>query len=758
MKRRKWAGFLLSMAIVFMMLMMGDFSSEVNAEGIGYPIGKDNVNSIPSIARSYLVPTDSGYCRVIKTEDALFAEEYNDSLELINRRSIEIELDKYAGFFSGKDAYFFVFYTTNVDENTRKEVIRVVKYSKDWNRISAAALTGGDNFGYQIRYPFVWGTCTLGEVNGKLYLATGHEGYVDASVGQGHQGFLMFEIDETSMTGEIVSADLWHSFSQHLAIKDANNIFVLEESEGSEGTYISRMSQDRLVRDPKICVLRYGGQRTSAWAVATCATADGISFSDQNVLAVGTSIDQSKYDNNNYNNIYNVYFSVTPMNRFTEGDSRLLWITNDKDTNGFRGVKLVKVNDNRFLIMWEKRNTTEGGDNENPLGNHTLHYLFVDGNGKKLTAEKTAAVPLSDCEPALKDGKVVWCASSEGIVEFCLLDTETGAVSDVKYRLAGENATWELNGGVLRISGTGKVKNNLSETFPDREKITKIVIEKGITEIGDYAFSGLQATSVTLPEGLKKIGECAFSGFQAEEIVIPDGVTTIGRGAFSGTQSLRKAVIPDSVTKIGEDAFFTGWYWIGSEAKVYYVTFYCSENSYARKYADSLSIKWKTGAGGWKQNGNKWYYLDADDTPQTGWLETGGKKYYLGTDGAMVKGWIVYGGKWYYLGGDGAMRTGWVRSGGKWYLLGDDGAMLTGWQKVSGKWYCLKPSGEMAVNEYYKGYWLNKTGVWSYKPKASWKQDKKGWWFGDTAGWYARNTTLTINGKQYSFDNNGYLK
>lgn len=46
------------------------------------------------------------------------------------------------------------------------------------------------------------------ESNGKLYVVTGHEGYVDSSVGQGHQGFLMVEIDQATMKGKIVSCDL----------------------------------------------------------------------------------------------------------------------------------------------------------------------------------------------------------------------------------------------------------------------------------------------------------------------------------------------------------------------------------------------------------------------------------------------------------------------------------------------------------------------------------------------------------------------
>ena len=103
------------------------------------------------------------------------------------------------------------------------------------------------------------------------------------------------------------------------------------------------------------------------------------------------------------------------------------------------------------------------------------------------------------------------------------------------------------------------------------------------------------------------------------------------------------------------------------------------------------------------------------------------------------------------------MQKDWKKIGGKWYYLGTDGVMQTGWV-LSGKYYYyLKKDGTMAANEYCQGYWLNKDGSWTYKRKATWRKDKTGWWFGD-GKWYAKSTTLTIDGKQYSFNSKGYQK
>ena len=85
-----------------------------------------------------------------------------------------------------------------------------------------------------------------------------------------------------------------------------------------------------------------------------------------------------------------------------------------------------------------------------------------------------------------------------------------------------------------------------------------------------------------------------------------------------------------------------------------------------------------------------------------------------------------------------------------------NGIRLSMWQKIDGIWYYFNASGYMASNEWCKGYWLNKNGSWTYKPKASWKKDKTGWWFG-CKGWYAKNQWQKIDGKWYYFDKKGYI-
>ena len=93
--------------------------------------------------------------------------------------------------------------------------------------------------------------------------------------------------------------------------------------------------------------------------------------------------------------------------------------------------------------------------------------------------------------------------------------------------------------------------------YLEEELLTEIVIPKGVTSIGNYAFSGCSSlTSITIPDSVTSIGNSAFSGCSSlTSITIPDSVTSIGNSAFSGCSSLTSIMIPDSVTSIGNSAF-----------------------------------------------------------------------------------------------------------------------------------------------------------------------------------------------------------
>ncbi len=126
----------------------------------------------------------------------------------------------------------------------------------------------------------------------------------------------------------------------------------------------------------------------------------------------------------------------------------------------------------------------------------------------------------------------------------------------------GEKLTWNLSNGTLTISGFGTMtdySDNSSSRAPwysSRSSIKSIVIEDGVTSIGDYAFWYCNLTSVTIPNSVTSIGSSAF--FYCNDLIsvtIPNSVTNIGESAFYNCSGLTSVTIGNSVTSIGNYAF-----------------------------------------------------------------------------------------------------------------------------------------------------------------------------------------------------------
>ena len=96
----------------------------------------------------------------------------------------------------------------------------------------------------------------------------------------------------------------------------------------------------------------------------------------------------------------------------------------------------------------------------------------------------------------------------------------------------GSGLTWNLNNaGTLTISGTGDMKDYTAGTAPWGTGVNKLIIENGVTSIGDYAFYNCTKLSTAL---------------------VSDNVTTIGVAAFKGCSSLTSIQPVDQETLIGD--------------------------------------------------------------------------------------------------------------------------------------------------------------------------------------------------------------
>jgi hypothetical protein len=124
--------------------------------------------------------------------------------------------------------------------------------------------------------------------------------------------------------------------------------------------------------------------------------------------------------------------------------------------------------------------------------------------------------------------------------------------------------TWSLNSyGVLTISGSGAMTDLVSGDDQPwkgyRTSITSVVIESGVTSIGNWAFAYCSnLTSVTIPASVTSIGRFAFYFcIGVTSIEIPASVTSIGQCAFAACSGLTSITFASEsqLKTIGESAF-----------------------------------------------------------------------------------------------------------------------------------------------------------------------------------------------------------
>ena len=287
---------------------------------------------------------------------------------------------------------------------------------------------------------------------------------------------------------------------------------ILEESDGDRCTTVTKLdwtdlkenwNPDSSEFESRHSVLDYGGDKTSAWAIPTYASPAGLALSDDSVLTIGTSIDQSRYAEDGAGYLpRNLCLTVTPKavmtkenttlyedhgdwavitrpvhNKASEATS-LKWITEEHDKNGqyVYNATITKINDDRFIIMWmqswdENRvSVSESG----ALSGIITHYVFTDGNGEIVSREYTLNGNAC-CHPIVEGSDVVFYSYCNTAFDFITIDTKTGEYSIKKtYRIipgdADRNGVVDANDALLVL----RIAARLFESTPETESIADV--------------------------------------------------------------------------------------------------------------------------------------------------------------------------------------------------------------------------------------------------------------------------------------------
>ncbi|MGM9562632.1 MAG: leucine-rich repeat protein, partial [Faecousia sp.] len=401
-------------------------------------IGRQSYSVWAAPVKSYLVDNHDGTAtRVEATSTDITVERYDAEKQFLSRQTLPMELPLFGGFYEGTDYFFLVFGQNNPEEDDNTEVIRVVRYTKDWLRMGQASLYGANTY-----IPFRAGSLRMTQYQNMLYVHTCHEMYKSID-GKHHQANLIFsvsipEMEITDQQSRVMNAGygyISHSFNQFV-LTDGDKLLTLNHGDAYPRSAVI-IQYDKPAGQTQFtgtctytCFLTFTGDLGDNF---TGASFGAFELTDSAYLTAGNSILQD--DSVALTGQRNIFLGITPRGDIGTAATSLRWITNYADGANIKvsTPHLVRIQGDRFLLLWTE--------------DDLLRYVFVDDMGNTVSEIYEANLPLSGCKPIVWNNAVCWYMTQNSVPAFFSIPIDQ---PDAPQIYAPElTVTLEPDGGVL---------------------------------------------------------------------------------------------------------------------------------------------------------------------------------------------------------------------------------------------------------------------------------------------------------------------
>ncbi|MCD8214272.1 MAG: leucine-rich repeat protein [Clostridiales bacterium] len=189
---------------------------------------------------------------------------------------------------------------------------------------------------------------------------------------------------------------------------------------------------------------------------------------------------------------------------------------------------------------------------------------YGEDSGTGASAVNIADSALSDSSIVIDESTEITAEPTEIYSSSSSADTEEIISADFSEEgSCGDSVTYYYDSDTctLTISGTGAMTDYSGYSsvpwYSLQSEITAVVIEEGVTTIGNCAFHGCASlTELTLPDSITSIGQESFGYCTGlTELTLPNEITNIGVCAFYSCTSLTEIILPNSLESIGNQAF-----------------------------------------------------------------------------------------------------------------------------------------------------------------------------------------------------------
>ena len=378
--------------------------------------------------------SDKTITRAEYYKDKIYIENYEaDGKAPISTATILPELPIFGGIFFGKTYNFIVYGQQNTEQSDEAEVVRIVKYSKSWEKLGQASVKGANTY-----IPFDAGSLRMDETGGRLYIHTCHEMY-EKGDGVHHQANMTFTVNESSMNVEQQQYVVYnnstgyvsHSFNQFVKA-DGDRVYRLDHGDshprglflnyfiaGSDTTKIARRT-----------IAHFGSY--DSYYNFTGANVGGFEVMSHNAVAAYSSLDQSDLENSKQ---YNICLAI--QDKDFKKEPSLIRLTDHSEGSNVTVYtpQMVKINDEILLVMWV----------EIENGRSVTKLVTVNEDGLLTSDIVTVNAGISDCQPIYcSDGLVRWYVTNRSTPKFYTVNPFY--LSEYGSKLLGDvNADGDVN-------------------------------------------------------------------------------------------------------------------------------------------------------------------------------------------------------------------------------------------------------------------------------------------------------------------------
>ena len=196
--------------------------------------------------------------------------------------------------------------------------------------------------------------------------------------------------------------------------------------------------------------------------------------------------------------------------------------------------------------------------------------------------EDAEDITVEDTVDVEEPGESVDISANDSSDEAVDMEEDLGDEAELLGGSLTANMSWDYNGGVLTIKGSGIMPDYGYHDTPweaNRTSIKKVVFSGSVTAIGNYAFyectnlkevvfcntitvigrsafAYTSLTSVNFPNSLREIQQSAFYCCNISKVTIPSKIATIEGHAFYGNKQLSEVAIESkSIVSAGYAAF-----------------------------------------------------------------------------------------------------------------------------------------------------------------------------------------------------------